>query len=153
MSRPSRPVLVLGFSVAALILSALSCGTPTGAPPPTTAPTQTIPPTTAPVADATISGMISYPSEGWCPEMTLYARNTADSSQTSINWNTGTCEFSMTVPAPGEYILFAWPVGEFSALGFMLSADCISPDPLTVASGDSITDVYLSFCPETAPLP
>jgi len=120
--------------------------------PPVTSMTEN-PSTPGSSTETTISGMIGYPSEGWCPEMNLYARNAADNSQYSIHWNTGECTFSVTVPAPGQYILFAWPVGKFSNLGFMYSEDCVNPKPLSVNRGEPLTNIWLTFCPGTAPTP
>jgi hypothetical protein len=105
------------------------------------------------IGEATISGWIGYPSEGWCPEMNLYVRNTTDERLYVENWNTGECEFSITIPAPGQYILFAWPVGMFSNLGFIYSDDCISPEEINIRANETIADIRLMHCRVNVPRP
>ena len=123
-------------------------------PTPTATITATIPaPTALPVGQAVIQGYVGYGTEDSCPETYLYAEDT-NGNVTSIHWDNYDCLYSITVPAPGDYIIYAWAAGDYSNMGLMYSQDCITPSVVHVNINDTLTQIVPGLCPiQNIPVP
>jgi hypothetical protein len=131
------------------------------------------------VGSATVGGRLCYPSEG-IPPMTVYARDAQSQATYSIHVN-GASQFEIELPAPGDYMVFAWTDagdftegslgGSYSCLG-MFAGQMIylgkgqvdltcrdqedhTPLVVSVDPGDNVGDVYVCdfYSQESVPRP
>jgi Tol biopolymer transport system component len=109
--------------------------------------------TPEPVSDTgTVMGKICYPSES-IPDMTAYFQNneTGDVSQLPVAENQGSYTMELET---GEYIAFAYRIGQYMSLGGMyseavtcgLSADCTDHTPLVFTVLPGATTGGIDIC-------
>jgi hypothetical protein len=107
-------------------------------------------------ATATIMGQLCYPSEG-IPAMTVYAREVNTNQTYTLDTVENQADYSIQVPAPGTYIMFAWVGGSIGgsysqAVPCGLQAACTDHTPiqLAMAAGGTMTgaDICDYYGPE-----
>jgi hypothetical protein len=146
------PTEDIGTQVALVLTQTSVAATQTAlAQPSATVPVATATDTATPAPQtATIMGGLCYPSEG-IPPLTVYAQEVSTLQTVSINTAENQSEYSLEVPAPGTYVLFAYTGfgvgGAYTpAVACGLTVDCTDHAPIAVTVEPGATFAGADIC-------